>query len=87
MVERSLEPVKILVLRLAPLNLAERRHSRKKHVLKLLIGRDILSPQVCLYTENMVLRLSRDISIWFALVNLLDRKISTDCKRLKRSRI
>ena len=62
--KRLLEPVIVLVLRLAPLNLAECGHSREQHILQVLCSSDILSPQVSLYTEDMLLSLLRDISIW-----------------------
>ena len=49
----------------------------------MLDSRDILSPEIGLHTEDMALCLCRNSSARLALVNLLYRKISADCKRLE----
>ena len=81
MLERSLEAVVILVVKAAPLNLAQCRHTRKEHILEILIGGNVLCPEVGLNAENMLLSRLRNTVGRVALVNVLDREIAADGNR------
>ena len=81
MLERSLEAVVILVVKAAPLNLAQCRHTRKEHILEILVGGNVLCPEVGLNAENMLLSRLRNTVGRIALVNVLDREIAADGNR------
>ena len=49
------EPVEILVLASAPLNLGKGAHSRKEHVLEIFVGGDIFCPKIGLDSKDMLL--------------------------------
>ena len=81
MLERSLEAVVILVVKAAPLNLAQCCHTRKEHILEILVGGNVLCPEVGLNAENMLLSRLRNTVGRIALVNVLDREIAADGNR------
>ena len=77
------ESFPILIFRLTPLNLAESCHTWEKHIVELAFIRDILCPEVCLYSKNMCLLFISHISCkWLIRVAFLNREVSTDSKWL-----
>ena len=81
----GLEALVIAVFRCAPLNLAQGEHTREEHILEVLVSRDVLSPQIGLHAENVLLEVRIDPLVRIEAVAFLDRQISADGERLVRS--
>ena len=82
MVQGGIEAGVVLFVAVAPLDFREGAHTGKEHVLKVILGRDVLCPEIGLHAKDVVFGTGCNAVEGLVGINILQREVSTNAEGL-----